>query len=185
MISQKLQEFQNEMDKMFQRKTVTSYAITRIGTLNAYSLEVGVQGLPFKVVGYGKDIEEAENAVLGTMFDLLNKASKCDLFMTKEKSEYQEVELTREEIQMIYDLYEEQPDELIDMYMKETKGFVTKLENGQVEFVIENESYNLHARATLRSERFARKYALYTARHIVDPETEYTNREALWSSKNS
>ncbi|MBE6133987.1 MAG: hypothetical protein E7178_04905 [Erysipelotrichaceae bacterium] len=177
MISQKLKEFQDEMDAMFERKVIIKYEVTRTGSIDAYRLKVNVQGLPFEIVGYGDTIDEAEVVVLNAMFEFLNKARKCDLFMTKDRNEYQEVELNSDDIKMIYDLYDEEPDELIEMYAKETKGYVTKLDDGKYEFVIENNNCNIHARATLPLERFAKKYAIYTARNIVDPTTEYVNRE--------
>lgn len=185
MISQKLNEFQNEMDALFERKTVATYEVTRIGSIGAYKLKVNIQGLPFEVAGYGKSIEEAEVVVLDAMFEFLNKATKKDLFMTKDRNEYKEVELDRDDIQMIYDISEEDKDcdEIVDMYARDTKGYITKLDNGEFEFVIEsNNYYNIHARATHRSERFVKHFALYTARNIVTPPTEIMNREAVWKN---
>lgn len=185
MNSQKLNEFQNEMDAMFQRKVTIIQEITRFGAIDAFSLKLTVRGLPVEVRAYGKTIEEAEDLVLSEMFTQINKASKCDLFPTQGKDRYQQVELTRNDISTIFATDEILPNELLDSYAHQTTALMTKLDNGKYECVIENEGCNIHARATCPTEELARRYAIWTARRIYEPELHEVNRDAVWKTSRS
>lgn len=182
MNSQKLNEFQNNMDAMFQRKVTIIQETTRIGSIDAYSVKLTVRGLPVEVRAYGKTIEEAEDLVLGEMFTQINKATKCDLFATRDKDQYQPVELTGNDISAIYATDEIMPDELLDSYAAQTTAMMMKLPNGKYECVVENDGCNIHARATCLTEELARRYAIWTARRIYEPELHEVNRDAVWKT---
>ena len=185
MNSQLLNEFQNEMDAMFQRKVTIIQEVTRIGAIDAYSLKLTVRGLPVEVRAYGKTIEEAEDLVLGEMFTQINKALKCDLLPTHDKDQYQPVALTKDDVSAIFTTDEILPDELLDSYVEQTTAMMTKLENGKYECVIENDACNIHARATCSTDELAKRCAIWTARRIYEPELLEVNRDAVWKTLRS
>ena len=168
MYNEKINNLENRMVEIFGENASFSVTNARLGR-KGYLTRIESCGLPFRIDSREKTSELSEQTAINEFEKQLDKALAEKLFPTQKHEEYENIELTPEELDKLYKYMDQVEPEILIGIKKETKARICCLSNNRFECVIDCLYINLHARSDGATKKLAIAGAIWNAHDILTP----------------
>lgn len=177
-----INKLEKELIGIFGEKATLAITTAKVGD-KGYMTRIGVQGMPFEVSAYGKDIGKTQKMVLEEFEKQMQTALTYKIKPTQLANRYVGVELTFEDIYCLYRHEEWAEYEDFKMLQKKTKAKMCQLDNGKFECIINSPYMNLCAKGTGLTKEESIASAINNSFDIFHPSPIAIGDETIYKQK--